>query len=418
MNITIHRGTHQIGGTCIEISSLQTRLIFDIGAELPDLDNPDKISILNVDDLFKTSKSTNKKIDGIFISHNHGDHIGLLKDVKDDIPVFMGKWAHEINNVIANFIPDGKITNYLNFFIPEKQIIINDITVTPFLIDHSAFDAYAFLIECDGKKVIYTGDFRRHGVKGSLTVHLSNHIKAHNPDALLIEGTNLYKDDFIAEKEDMLQQRAEKFMKDINGTVFILQSSANIDRITQIYKAAKHTNRTLLVDIFTAHILMKMPTTIPNPRTFKDVKIFYPYWLTKKMFDNKEDELMNMFSMYKLPKEELKNRSDLCILVRENMLFDITHRMNYTNSGLIYSKWEGYKKDPKTTKFLSFFENFNLPTTSIHTSGHADIPTIKAFVGGLKPKMIIPIHTTTPEKYKELFGDIVNLANDNTIINI
>ena len=34
--------------------------------------------------------------------------------------------------------------------------------------DHSAFDAYGFLIEGGEKKIFYTGDFRGHGRKGSL----------------------------------------------------------------------------------------------------------------------------------------------------------------------------------------------------------------------------------------------------------
>ena len=34
MQITIHRGAHTIGGTCIEISTGDQRIIFDIGSAL------------------------------------------------------------------------------------------------------------------------------------------------------------------------------------------------------------------------------------------------------------------------------------------------------------------------------------------------------------------------------------------------
>lgn len=192
MEIIIHRGAKQIGGTCIEIRSEQTRLIFDIGEELPEINNPEKEkAILSVDDLFVDSEITDRKLDGIFISHNHGDRIGLFENVKDGIPIYIGKTALEIQNTIFDFISkDKKI-------VPEKvlendiPIHIKDFTVTPFLIDHSTFDAYAFLIECDGKKVIYTGDFRRHGEKGNLTDNFAKHTLAQKPDILLIEGTNI-----------------------------------------------------------------------------------------------------------------------------------------------------------------------------------------------------------------------------------
>jgi ribonuclease J len=127
---------------------------------------------------------------------------------------------------------------------------------------------------------------------------------------------------------------------------------------------------------------------------------------------------MNRFAKKKVSKEELKTRRDLCILVRENMLFDIKNRMDYCDSGLIYSKWEGYKKDIKTERFLDFFKSHNLEIKSFHTSGHADIQTIKDFVKDLTPKTIIPVHTETPEKYRELFGDLVTLLDDKTIFKV
>ena len=39
MNICIHRGAHQIGGTCIELESQGKRLVLDIGVPL-DADDP------------------------------------------------------------------------------------------------------------------------------------------------------------------------------------------------------------------------------------------------------------------------------------------------------------------------------------------------------------------------------------------
>jgi ribonuclease J len=40
--------------------------------------------------------------------------------------------------------------------------------VTPYLIDHSGFDAVAYLIEADGKRLFYSSDFRGHGRKSML----------------------------------------------------------------------------------------------------------------------------------------------------------------------------------------------------------------------------------------------------------
>jgi ribonuclease J len=45
---------------------------------------------------------------------------------------------------------------------------IGPFRVTPFLVDHSAYDAYGLLIESGGKRLFYSGDFRAHGRKGML----------------------------------------------------------------------------------------------------------------------------------------------------------------------------------------------------------------------------------------------------------
>ena len=409
MEIIIHRGAKQIGGSCIEICSDYTRLIFDIGEELPETSNPEKAKIkLSVDDLFVYSEITDRKIDGVFISHNHGDHIGLFETVRDEIPIYIGKTSLEIQNTIFDFISQDKKIVPERVLENEIPITIKDFTVTPFLIDHSAFDAYAFLIECGGKKVIYTGDFRRHGAKGVLTEKFAKHSRTQSPDILLIEGTNIFKDDLVAEQEDIIGMKAEAFMRKIQGNIFVLQSSANIDRIEQIYRACKKVDRSLIVDIFTAHIISNLPQG-----KYSELKIFYPLYLTRKMHETQEGtKKMNRFSRRKISKEELKSRRDLCILVRENMLSDIEHRINFSDAGLIYSKWEGYKKDPKTKHFLEFFDSQKLETISLHTSGHADIQTIKEFVRELNPVKIIPVHTETPKKYQEIFGNLVSITDD------
>ena len=37
MNLTIHRGTHKIGGSCVEVSTSKTRIIIDAGLPLDDI---------------------------------------------------------------------------------------------------------------------------------------------------------------------------------------------------------------------------------------------------------------------------------------------------------------------------------------------------------------------------------------------
>lgn len=69
MRIHIHRGQNQIGGNIIEISTDTTKILLDVGLELNDGENQ---PLPSVEGLFDSAG-----FDAIFISHYHGDHIGL-----------------------------------------------------------------------------------------------------------------------------------------------------------------------------------------------------------------------------------------------------------------------------------------------------------------------------------------------------
>jgi mRNA degradation ribonuclease J1/J2 len=47
----------------------------------------------------------------------------------------------------------------------QQSFTIGDFQITPFVVDHSAFGALAFLVEADGKSLLYSGDLRWHGRK-------------------------------------------------------------------------------------------------------------------------------------------------------------------------------------------------------------------------------------------------------------
>lgn len=44
------------------------------------------------------------------------------------------------------------------------------VTVTGYSVDHSAYDAYMYLIETPDKSILHTGDFRGHGYRGNACI--------------------------------------------------------------------------------------------------------------------------------------------------------------------------------------------------------------------------------------------------------
>lgn len=262
MKVIVHRGTHQIGGCVTEIQSDKgTKIIIDIGENLPSIDGIERPT-LEIEGLNKGQAS----YDAVFVTHYHGDHIGLYNKILPEIPIYVGETSREIYKILQNRLLKAKkasngdiikIDRFKTFKIPEK-IQIKDILITPIGVDHSAFDAYMFLIECDGKKVLHTGDFRTHGQRGKAVIPAIEKYVG-KVDCLICEGTTLSRKKEKTLTEFDIQYKAEQIFKD-NKYSFVLCSSTNIDRIAGIHKAALKTQRLFICDEYQKEILMYIDT--------------------------------------------------------------------------------------------------------------------------------------------------------------
>ena len=80
----------------------------------------------------------------------------------------MSKGADILVKISSIFTPFKTKLSNVNIISPKKTFIIGEFKITPYLVDHSAFDALAYLVEGDGKRIFYSGDFRGHGRKSVL----------------------------------------------------------------------------------------------------------------------------------------------------------------------------------------------------------------------------------------------------------
>ena len=383
MEINIIRGQNQIGGSIIEISSKNAKIILDIGSNLDDK----KIIVPEIEGLFKGES----KYDGVLISHYHGDHIGLATKILPEISIYMGEKSYEIHKVSNEYI--GK--EYLKepkTFKTEEEFLIGDIKIIPYLCDHSAFDSYMFLLDCEGKKILYTGDFRSNGRK-SFEPLLR---KLPKIDILITEGTNLSDNKIgkvnLAEKE--LEKKGIEILEGNNRPVFVLMAATNIDRIVTFYKIANATKRLFLLDTYAGLITDTVGGNIPNPRTLSNVRMFLTNQNKYKILEN--------YPKNKIGRKGIVN-SNFMMCIRSSMkqyLEKYPEGFSFEGCTLFYSMWEGYKKEKNTKEFLEFMEEKGVKIISLHTSGHADEKDFDKLIKKVEPKIIIPVHTENSEWFK------------------
>lgn len=432
MIIKIYRGTNEIGGICIEIQSGKSKILLDFGMPLVnksgDSFNFKQYESLSVNELIKNgvlpnianTYSENTDISGVLISHPHGDHYGLMQFLNKDIPVFLGKATHEILKLNNIFLyQKNKIENPI-YFEKNKPFQIGEFNITAFWNDHSAFDSYSFLIEANGKSIFYSGDFRGHGRKANVYKWFT-HNAPKNVDCLLIEGTTIGRATNRFKTENKIEQELTEIFRKSDCINYIYTSSQNIDRIVSLYKACLKSGKTFVVDVYTANVLnilsefAKLPTPLKG---YAQIKVLFPNRITNELFERGLGELANKFSKSKITKDEIsKNPSDFVIIVRPSMKNDLK-KITTDKGNLIYSMWEGYKEQSSTKKFLDWLTSKNFAIIDIHTSGHADIETLKKFADSINPKTIIPIHTFNKQDYKTIFTQPIIEIDDNQTIEI
>lgn len=401
MRITIHRGTDQIGGCVTEYDHDGWRLIVDYGTQLPGQEcKPLSIEGLTHGDVSKTA---------LLLTHYHGDHIGEIDTVTEQIPIFMGELCREISLFYMGYVGNineksKRISERIKLaqtFKPGKLFHFGPFEIVPLNVDHSAFDAYAFRIEAGGKSVFHTGDFRSHGFRSSkFNKALMSYIK--HVDYVVCEATNISRPTATMESEYILQQKyVKEFQKNKHNIIYV--SSTNIDRIFGLYRAAISAGRLCYMDKFQKEILNKV---IRSDSIWKASRL-YQYHPYHKIHLLEKDDVTGYVA-----DDDFYGDKGFVLIARANERFEkFVSGIRYAHNYL--SMWDGYLEEgPAFNAALhkalkSGYEYF-------HTSGHCDITSLRQVFDILSPKAIISIHTDNPQAFKKHFSrkwNVIGLAD-------
>ena len=388
------------------IRSNKATILLDVGTPLSENSKP--------------LEHISEKFDGVIISHAHGDHYGELENVSCE-KVYIGNTTLKLIQATRLFLNKSKLKMKFETFENHRTFQIEDISITPYLVDHSAYDAYSFLIECDGKKVFYSGDFRSHGKKGKLFQHMINNLKNKSIDILLCEGTTISRSDTNPLSEDEIEMEISKRIKESQKIVFVNMSGQNIDRIVDVFRAAKRNNKILIIDFYIAYILSLIDNErIPKASWINNVRVFYPKKLASQIGDDKDRSyLLTGFGRFKkISSQEINQCNEKYVMIiRNSMVYDLEKRLkNLDGATLIYSRWRGYSEQDK--KLLDLANSLNMNIYHVHTSGHAYRKDITTFLNEVSPKLVIPIHSDRVEEFKDLTNVDVRVMEDGEVIQI
>lgn len=366
-------GENKIGANLIVLSCNNKDYLIECGAELQPTESGTNLR----------EKLIVKHFDACFISHYHGDHAGLLSRKINCDKIYMGEATFKILKAIDGICDENmqKIVTFAR----EQSIEFDNMSVTPYLCDHSAYDSYMLYFESKKNSILYTGDFRSHGRK-SYAALLKK--LPHKVDTLICEGTNNGVDRPLLSERDLENKLVELCQND--KPVFILQSATNIDRIVSAYRAAVRSNRLFIMRLVQADICSELPN-IPQPNGFKMCFAYPEFPLTDEQYQKYTQKygkrLIGRERISKINKYVLEVTSrDLCYIQT------LAAGCNLHGAKLIYSTWSGYKQREDMKTFLDGVKNLGIEIVDLHSSGHADIKAIETLRQKVNPDEFIQIH--------------------------
>jgi len=405
VQLTVHRATQEIGGNCVEVSTSDGhKIILDVGRPLD--------AQQDARDLLPKSLDLKAAVDGVLITHPHQDHYGLLEDVPAGWPIYSGAATERLIR-LSSAIFRKTLPSAFHSWKSGTKLDIGPFAVTPFLIDHSAFDAYMLLIDVYGKRILYSGDFRIHGRKSTLTRRMIA-APPKKIDVLLMEGTNLGSDKSCV-TESALEDAFFDLFRSTAGRVFVAWSAQNVDRTVTLYRACLKTGRTLVVDLYTAEVMEALAEFGKLPRPgWNNLKVVITGAFRRMYRRIGRESFVERMVPHGFSAAELAETPEKwVVMVRPSLIRDYVAKGVVPNEDDVWcwSMWRGYldKEDGKLVR--QWFEEGGSRAAHIHTSGHASPVDLRSFADAMNAVTLVPIHGVAWDGDTTGFSNIRRLAD-------
>ena len=418
LKLVIHRGTHEIGGSCVELSTATTRIVIDVGLPLVNADrepfDQKLIQGKTIEELLADDTAPNvaglfnegPSPDAILLSHSHLDHAGLLHLTKPEIPIFASKGTSQMMLAGAVFSRQQSLERERHREVkPSEKVTIGDFSITSFSVDHSSYGALAYLVEADDQTLLYSGDLRMHGRKPGMARDLIANVGKRNVEVLLMEGTHFGSSRTLGQNEFQLEEELIEHIKTAPALVLAAFSPVDVDRQVSYYKSVRRAGRTFVVDAYAAFVLylISKDAGVPEPTREFGIRVLF-----NRAFRNRNHKSMEeRFADDQITLDEILAEPHKHAMVFRPSMTELDFEGQLPEqSRCLYSYWKGYLTNPDWVELQQQIEVVNGDFIPAHTSGHIYIQDIIDFVNAVGPRTVIPIHTFEPEAYKQHFPNV------------
>lgn len=348
------------------------------------------------------------KIQALFITHSHEDHIGAIPYLWPMIecPIYTRSFTIEmIKAKLSSFDLDRQVPLIkagLNQPIKLEQFSVEFISVA-----HSTPESSALAIHTPAGTVIHTGDWRidREPVLGLQTDEKRlKELGNEGVLALVSDSTNAYKEEQYGTEKEVRQNLIDLVQNYKNKRILVTCFASNVARIESCYEAAKASGRKLVV---IGRSLKRIEKVAKAAGYFQDIPAFL------------DDRSLKDLD----PSEVLM----ICTGSQGEMSSALTKIANDAYKGITLGKDDvvifSSRTIPGNEKAVLGIQNLltekggQIITDleyAIHASGHPTQPELMHLYELVRPKVLIPIHGERIHLYKQ--AELAEKAKIETVL--
>ncbi|MCA0045281.1 ribonuclease J [Celeribacter litoreus] len=357
-------------------------IVVDLGVTFPSMDGTPGVDLIFAD--ISWLEERKDRIDGIFITHAHEDHVGAIGHLwpRLDAPVYARAFTAHLARLKFEEHGHDELQIKTVSRWPET-VTCGPFTVGFAPISHSIPESSALVIDTPAGRILHSGDFKvdENPVVGEpFDREMFEEISKGGIKALVCDSTNVFNTNPGRSESEVIEPLAE-LIASLDGMVAATTFASNIARVKTLAEAGSKAGRSV---VLLGRAMRRMITAAIETGIISD----FPKTVSpENAADIPRENLMLLTTgsqgEYRAATAQLSRGKYLGLKMAEG-------------DTMIFSSKTIPGNEVAIGRILNSFSEMGVETISgrddIHVSGHANQPDLSLMHEIVKPQVVIPMH--------------------------